>query len=360
METGQRLINLPPPSTHSQQEFSPPSVHQSIEVMRRSASALQFPRGNRPFSHEPFVTTPSPSPIEPPVEPLMNRQQREKNLIQELIECDGLNNIVDLRGINEAAQQDQADPAQKLSTIGDEIVEKLVEWTKQLPFYSELPVHIHTQLLTKRWAELVLLSTIYYAADQLDAGHNSYHHGDKDGQREVPMEQDDQPQSSSEGPGDSGSPLDLTTSDQLSSESAAHNVDLLRRRLSSVMRREIPVEHVQREAGGLVDKFTQLLASFRKLRMTHESYVCLKAATLLNQGRVQLPRSHVLVIILLINFISQITCLRRSISSSESPSYSRSVHQGATDPSKPVRRSHSPNGHSHLATPIVRCGCFAA
>lgn len=38
---------------------------------------------------------------------------------------------------------------------GDEIVEQLVEWTKMLPFYCELPVEVHTHLLTQRWAELV-------------------------------------------------------------------------------------------------------------------------------------------------------------------------------------------------------------
>lgn len=32
-----------------------------------------------------------------------------------------------------------------------------------LPFYPELPVEVHTHLLTQRWAELVLLSACYYA-----------------------------------------------------------------------------------------------------------------------------------------------------------------------------------------------------
>lgn len=59
--------------------------------------------------------------------------------------------------------------AERLSQIGDEIVIHLVEWTKMLPFYDELPVEIHTHrksffkpyyngmclVLTQRWAELV-------------------------------------------------------------------------------------------------------------------------------------------------------------------------------------------------------------
>ena len=43
-------------------------------------------------------------------------------------------------------------------------MEQLVEWTKMLPFYPELPVEVHTHLLTQRWAELVLLSACYYAS----------------------------------------------------------------------------------------------------------------------------------------------------------------------------------------------------
>jgi hypothetical protein len=31
-------------------------------------------------------------------------------------------------------------------SIGDSIVYRLVQWTKRLPFYDELPVHVHTQV----------------------------------------------------------------------------------------------------------------------------------------------------------------------------------------------------------------------
>lgn len=52
---------------------------------------------------------------------------------------------------------------------GDEIIEQLVQWTKSLPFYSELPVDVHTHLLTQRWPELVLLSACYYASSTTQA-----------------------------------------------------------------------------------------------------------------------------------------------------------------------------------------------
>lgn len=80
---------------------------------------------------------------------------------QELIEIDHIERLINLKGLRivhklESCSSDSTTPAcQRLSRIGDEIVEQLVEWTKMLPFYHELPVEVHTHLLTQRWAELV-------------------------------------------------------------------------------------------------------------------------------------------------------------------------------------------------------------
>lgn len=41
---------------------------------------------------------------------------------------------------------------------------KLVQWTKRLPFYLELPVDVHTWLLTHKWHELLVLTTSAYQA----------------------------------------------------------------------------------------------------------------------------------------------------------------------------------------------------
>ena len=52
----------------------------------------------------------------------------------------------------------------KLCRIGDRIVVKLVQWTRRLPFYNEIPVEIHTRLLTNKWHELLVLTTSSYQA----------------------------------------------------------------------------------------------------------------------------------------------------------------------------------------------------
>ena len=79
--------------------------------------------------------------------------------MQKLIEIDRLEDLINLRGLQirsgEQSADEQLSPAERLSHIGDEMVEHLVEWTKLLPFYDELSLEVHTHLLTHRWAELV-------------------------------------------------------------------------------------------------------------------------------------------------------------------------------------------------------------
>ena len=100
-----------------------------------------------------------------------------KNLIQELIEVDRLEQLLNLRGLQIRGGRPNAEETTaaslRLSKIGDEIVEQLVEWTKVLPFYNELPVEVHTHLLTQRWSELVSLllyfSLVHYYPKSSDS-----------------------------------------------------------------------------------------------------------------------------------------------------------------------------------------------
>ncbi|VDN53626.1 unnamed protein product [Dracunculus medinensis] len=179
----------------------------------------------------------------------------------ELIEIDRIDSLINLKGLqipeNIECGSDDMPACQRLSRIGDEIVEQLVEWTKRLPFYHELPVEVHTHLLTQRWAELVLLSACFHAT--ITASTTSTIHSDL--------------------------PVSSTTKDDVESVSfvdASINLRLLQKRLSAVMKKVIPYEHVNKEAAPLVEKFTTLLHSFSRLKITLEAYVCLKAITLLH------------------------------------------------------------------------------
>lgn len=181
--------------------------------------------------HSPVSMSGSPLVFTPP--PVAS--PTTKNLIQEMLDVEDLVDMVDLKGLS-AASNGIADPVECLTKIGDEIVEKLVGWTKKLPFYGELPVQLHTQLLTERWAELVLLNTLFLTTQ---AGQ--------------------QP-------------------------SLEENLALLQERLSRTMHKPIPLNHLRREVGSLLEKLTALQRSFKKLNLSQEAFVCVKAITFLNQG----------------------------------------------------------------------------
>jgi nuclear receptor subfamily 6 group A len=68
------------------------------------------------------------------------------------------------QNIAELLNQEQSDLEQKLCQIGDSIVYKLVQWTRRLPFFSQLSVNLTTRLLTHKWHELLVLTTSAYQA----------------------------------------------------------------------------------------------------------------------------------------------------------------------------------------------------
>jgi len=85
-----------------------------------------------------------------------------------LIECDDFQDFGSLNSLEITANESTIETNQELSdrlcSIGDSIVYRLVQWTKRLPFYDELPVHVHTQLLTHKWHELLVLSCCAFSA----------------------------------------------------------------------------------------------------------------------------------------------------------------------------------------------------
>ncbi|KAL3084648.1 hypothetical protein niasHT_035257 [Heterodera trifolii] len=248
----------PPPADCSNSSTSISSTKSSPTQQQTNSAAEKAQKlgrtigsgagGESPPRKQPHLTTTAPTAEE---QPHHHQQQQpvRKNLIEKLIEIDRLPELINLRGLR--IHNTESSASERLSHIGDEIVEQLVEWTKLLPFYSELPVEVHTYLLTHRWAELVLLSTCFFA-------HCSANNANQN-----------KPNSMSD-----------TDSQQ--------NLALLQQRLSALMDKQIPIEHVAKEAGVLVQKFTTLYHAFSNLRITLEAYVCLKAITILHCG----PTGH--------------------------------------------------------------------
>ena len=84
--------------------------------------------------------------------------------IERLLQCDRFLDISDLFSIDELFGSTKEAVTKTLCTLGDKIVSKLVEWMKQLPFYREIPIEVHSESLSNKWNELILLITTAYKA----------------------------------------------------------------------------------------------------------------------------------------------------------------------------------------------------
>jgi hypothetical protein len=92
-------------------------------------------------------------------------EQRSYFLIESLLECDRLLDITDLYQTEDLLSNSK-DVTKLLCDLGDKIVGKLIKWTKHLTFFKEIPIEAHSQLLSCKWHELLLLITTAYKAIQ--------------------------------------------------------------------------------------------------------------------------------------------------------------------------------------------------
>ncbi|KAL6448008.1 hypothetical protein ACFW04_000209 [Cataglyphis niger] len=171
------------------------------------------------------------------------------NMIQTLIDCDEFQDIATLRNLDELLDHN-SDLSEKLCQIGDSIVYKLVQWTKRLPFYLELPVEVHTRLLTHKWHELLVLTTSAYQAMHGQHGLTNV--------------------------GTDGTGADFM-------QEVTNNMYTLQTCLTSMMGRPITMDQLRQDVGLMVEKITYVTLMFRRVRLRMEEYVCLKVITMLSQ-----------------------------------------------------------------------------
>jgi nuclear receptor subfamily 6 group A len=205
------------------------------------------------------------------------------NMIQTLIDCDAMEDIATLPHFSEFLE-DKSEISDKLCNIGDSIVHKLVSWTKKLPFYLEIPVEIHTKLLTDKWHEILVLTTATYQAM----------HGRK-------FTQPQQAPPTSIAP-DKHDPEFIAEVSSLSAinfiiylyyiytfsyflvvKVNAH-LQTLQTCLTTLMGHSISMEQLKLDVGLMVEKMTQITIMFRRIKLRMEEYVCLKVYILLNRG----------------------------------------------------------------------------
>lgn len=171
------------------------------------------------------------------------------------MDCDDFEDISTLRDVGDLLDHSSSDLSDKLCRIGDRIVFKLVQWTRRLPFYTEIPVEIHTRLLTNKWHELLVLTTSSYQAIYGNKRMGTTH---SDGATAEPHQE------------------------------VATNLVTLQTCLTSMMGRPITMDQLRQDVGTMVEKITKVITSFRNFRLSMQEYVCLKVVAMLTQeGNVQ-------------------------------------------------------------------------
>ena len=220
------------------------------------------------------------------------------SMIQTLIDCDAMEDIATLPHFSEFLE-DKSEISEKLCNIGDSIVHKLVSWTKKLPFYLEIPVEIHTKLLTDKWHEILILTTAAYQAlhgkrhspstqSNTSASSSTSSNSSASSSSSSPTQHN---HSSNNNHASSTSPSHITTHPALVhkedpefvAEVNAH-LTTLQTCLTTLMGQPIAMEQLKLDVGHMVDKMTQITIMFRRIKLKMEEYVCLKVYILLNKG----------------------------------------------------------------------------
>ena len=249
-------------------------------------------------------------------------------LISELIECEKSLNIVNykfpLNHVNDEGNRNNT--SKVLCDLGDNIVCQLVQWMRHLPFYAEIPLPLHTKLLTKRWHEILLLTMAVHQPSP-DSALNKVANRRKSGliSSVRHLNSAGESMSSDSGCTSSSTPDDLTSSGECSNESSngsmeethsknydknsfkredtnnavfaetkTHyldfssqfdkNMEILHTYMTRNLHRNITLRQMTKEVGVMMEKVTFLIRRFQELKPSKEEYVCLKIILLLNHG----------------------------------------------------------------------------
>jgi len=173
----------------------------------------------------------------------------QEEAIKDLLSCDSLDKHIAKYSFQNIVE-DKNDIPQYLTSIGDDIVHRLVCWTHQLPFYSQIDVKLHTQLLTAKWHEILLLSTLYSMCKNTLASH-------------------------------------LNRPSNTFEIQLDRNLRKLQYYLLQVCNLDLTIEKLHQESGEMMEKITLLIQTFEKLDLLPEEYVCLKVLLLLSKANAE-------------------------------------------------------------------------
>ncbi|KAH3797225.1 uncharacterized protein LOC127837953 isoform X2 [Dreissena polymorpha] len=163
------------------------------------------------------------------------------SLIAELMDCDAKLNIMDLYNLPELLNNGTTDVTKLLCDLGDKVVGKLVLWTKTLPFFKEIPVEVHSKLLSSKWQELLLFIATAHRAIYKESDVMNF------------------------------------------KELYSLNMGKLKYYLEQVLKCEFKTGQLESDLGEIMQHITELMHGFVTMAILPEEYVCMLVLLFLNQ-----------------------------------------------------------------------------
>lgn len=180
------------------------------------------------------------------------------SLVTELARKDTLLCIAEDYKIEQFTGTEQS-VAEALCKVGDDIVMKLVQWMRHLPFHGEIPLNLQTKILTSKWHELLLLIMTAY-------GPISDRHGHK------------HPSSSPYYPQSPKPPVSFAEMYQV-------QMARMQQYLNKTFGKFFTMEQLNREIGGVMEQITRIILQFTQLGITRKELSALEVILLLSPGQ---------------------------------------------------------------------------
>lgn len=189
-----------------------------------------------------------------------NSPSSHSALVTELARKDTLLSIAEDYKIEQFTGTEQS-VAEALCKVGDDIVMKLVQWMRHLPFHSDIPLNLQTKILTSKWHELLLLITTAYGP--ISDRHSHKH----------PSSPPYYPQS----------PKPVATFAEMYQRHMAR----MQQYLNKTFGKFFTMEQLNREIGGVMERISRIILQFIQLGITRKELAALEVILLLSPGQCQ-------------------------------------------------------------------------
>ncbi|XP_076436483.1 LOW QUALITY PROTEIN: hormone receptor 4-like [Babylonia areolata] len=231
----------------------PPDDAQLLQQLR-SPTAMHSPGSGMysPYSSSSSATSPMTSPA---TSTATSSGASHSALVSELARKESLLCIAEDYKIEQFTGTERS-VAEALCQVGDDIVRKLVQWMRHLPFHAQIPLQQQTRILTSKWHELLLLiMTAYGPVSGRMHGNNSA----------MPV-------------GASSS----SSSSAVFAEMYQQHMTRMQQYLERTFGKLFSMDQLRQEIGGVMERITRVMLHFAQLAVTRKELAVLQVILLLS------------------------------------------------------------------------------